>query len=693
MPIHERVNRQRPSIKLMSTDPLLQPFQLKHLTFRNRIMSTAHAPGYVEDGHPKERYRLYHEEKAKGGIGLTIIGGSTNIAPDSPSVFGQLYAGDDSIIPWFQKLTDGVKAHGAAVMCQITHMGRRTAWDDGHWLPVAGPSAGRERAHRAFPKVMEVEDIARVIQQFVAAAVRCQAGGFDGIELLSHSHLLGQFLSPHVNQREDSYGGSLQNRLALTLEVLNAIRTAVGPDFVVGIRATGDERKPDGLSPDEAVKAAQILAQTGQVDFLNVLAGAPYDDLGLAEWVPPMGLPSARDLNVAARIRQSVQIPIFHAGGVADLATARHAVADGKVDLIGMTRAHMADPYLVQKLTHKQEERIRPCVGLGNCVDRVNQGKDAVCGHNASTGREQRMPHQITPAEVSKRVLVIGGGVAGLEAARICALRGHKVTLYEASDRLGGQLNLAANAPSRRQIWGVAQWLIDEVNMLGVDVQMNRFIDAEDISAEKADAIIIATGGWQQPIEIPGSELIDTTWEVLSGEVRAVGDVMIVDETGNHAALVATEALAHLGCNVHHVTPDRATALELGPTNSATILKTLAEKNVEFTCFQEIAAVTAVGNRKEVHLRHVLSGKQSAHLVDHVVTEDGCRPSEDLFFALKANAKNLGQLDQSALVVGGDPWNNSNPSGHYCLARIGDAVASRNIHAALYDALRVCKDL
>ena len=693
MRIHERINRQRPSNKLMSTDPLLQPFQLKHLTLRNRIMSTAHAPGYVEDGHPKERYRLYHEEKAKGGIGLTIIGGSTNIAPDSPSVFGQLYAGDDSIIPWFQKLTDGVKAHGAAVMCQITHMGRRTAWDDGHWLPVAGPSAVRERAHRAFPKVMEVEDIARVIQQFVAAAVRCQAGGFDGIELLSHSHLLGQFLSPHVNQRNDAYGGSLENRLALTLEVLHAIRTAVGPDFVVGIRATGDERKPDGLSPDEAVKAAQILVETGQVDFLNVLAGAPYDDLGLAEWVPPMGLPSARDLNVAARIRQSVQIPIFHAGGVADLATARHAVADGQVDLIGMTRAHMADPYLVQKLTHKQEERIRPCVGLGYCVDRVNQGKDAVCGHNASTGREQRMPHQITPAERAKRVLVIGGGVAGLEAARISALRGHKVTLYEASDRLGGQLNLAANAPSRRQIWGVAQWLIDEVNVLGVDVQMNCFIDAEDISTEKVDAVIIATGGWPQPIEIPGAELIVSTWQILSGEVRATGDVMIVDESGNHAALVTAEALAHLGCNVHHVTPDRATALELGPTNSATILKTLAEKNVAFTCFQEIVAVAAVGNRKEVHLRHVLSGEQSVHLVDHIVTEDGCRPSEDLFFALKTNAKNMGQLDQAALVTGDNPWINSNPSGHYWLARIGDAVASRNIHAALYDALRVCKDL
>ena len=656
-------------------------------------MSTAHAPGYVEDGHPKDRYRLYHEEKAKGGIGLTIIGGSTNIAPDSPSVFGQLYAGDDGIIPWFQKLTDGVRAHGAAIMCQITHMGRRTAWDDGYWLPVAGPSAGRERAHRAFPKEMEHEDIARIVDQFAAAAVRCELGGFDGIELLSHSHLLGQFLSPHVNRRTDRYGGSLENRLAVTLEVLDAVRAAVGPDFIVGIRATGDERKLDGLSPDDAVKAAQILANTGKVDFLNVLAGAPYDDLGLAEWVPPMGLPSARDLGVAARIRQTVKLPVFHAGGIADLATARHAITSGQVDLIGMTRAHIADPYLVQKLSNDQEYRVRPCVGLGYCVDRVNQGKDAVCGHNAATGREQRMPHQITEAPKKIRVLVIGGGVAGLEAARICALRGHKVTLFEASARLGGQVNLAAAAPSRRQIWGVAQWLIDEVEQLGVEVQLNRFIDSDDVLDDSPDAVIVATGGWPQPIEIPGAELIETTWQVLSGEVRANGDVMILDETGTHAALVAAEALAHSGCNVHHVTPDRTTALELGPTNSATILQTLATNNVAFTCFNEIAAVTAVGNRKEVHLRHVLSGKQSKHVVDHIVMEDGCRPTQELYFDLKSNAKNKGQLDQAAMVAGGNPWINTNPKGRYWLARIGDAVASRNIHAALYDALRVCKDL
>ena len=172
----------------MPNDPLLEPFQLRHLPLRNRIISTAHAPAFAEDGQPRDRYRLYHEEKAKGGVALTIIGGSTNIAPDSPSVFGQLYAGDDGVIPWFQRLTDGVRSQGAAVMCQITHMGRRTTWDQAHWLPVAGPSGTRERAHRAFPKAMELEDMERIVQQFAEAAARCQQGGFDGIELLSHSH-------------------------------------------------------------------------------------------------------------------------------------------------------------------------------------------------------------------------------------------------------------------------------------------------------------------------------------------------------------------------------------------------------------------------------------------------------------------------------------------------------------------------
>lgn len=677
----------------MKNDPLLEPFQLRHLTLRNRIMSTAHAPSYQEGGHPRDRYRRYHEEKARGGIGLTIIGGSTNIAPDSPSVFGQLYAGDDSIIPWFTRLTDGVRAHGAAVMCQITHMGRRTAWDDGHWLPVAGPSGTRERAHRSFPKAMEPEDITRIIAQFAAAARRCQQGGFDGIELLSHSHLLGQFLSPLVNRREDDYGGSLDNRLRLTLQVIEAVREAVGPEMILGMRITGDELSEGGLGPGECVEIAQRIAATGAIDFLNVLAGAPYDDLGLAGWVAPMGMPAAPHLSIAGRIRQAVGLPVFHAGGVADIATARHAVAGGHVDLIGMTRAHMADPYLVAKLARGDEDRIRPCVGLGYCVDRVNQGKAAVCGHNAATGREMTMPHLITRADSPRKVVVAGGGPAGLEAARICAERGHDVVLFEASDRLGGQLNLAAKGLTRRQIWGVADWLIQEVGRLGVDVRLSTYAEVAEIEAEAPDVVLTATGGWPDAPDIPGADLTHSSWDVLSGEARPTGEVLLFDEAGDHPALVCSDVMARAGCLVRLVTPDRAVAQDLGPTNSAVALRDLAAQGVTFECFQDIAGITRAGNRKQVTLRHVLTGETCMREVDHVVIEHGVTPMDALYLDLKPAARNLGQLDHDAMIAGENPFRITNRDGRYLLARLGDAIAGRNIHAALYDALRICKDI
>lgn len=676
----------------MKNDPLLKPFQLRHLSLRNRIMSTAHAPSYEEGGHPRDRYRLYHEEKAKGGIGLTIIGGSTNIAPDSPSVFGQLYAGDDSIVPWFKKLTDGIRSHGAAVMCQITHMGRRTAWDDGHWLPVAGPSGTRERAHRSFPKAMEVEDIGRIIAQFADAARRCQQGGFDGVELLSHSHLLGQFLSPLINKRNDDYGGPVENRLRLTMQVLEAVREAVGPDLILGMRVTGDEIAKGGLEADECVEIAQRIAATGAVDFLNVLAGAPYDDLGLAGWVPPMGMPSAPHLPVAGRIRQAVELPIFHAGGVADIATARYAVAEGHVDLVGMTRAHMADPYLVAKLARGDDDRIRPCVGLGYCVDRVNQGKAAVCGHNAATGREATMPHLIVKASAARKVVVVGGGPAGLEAARICAMRGHRVVLFEASDRLGGQLKLACVGTTRRQIWGVADWLIEEVGHLGVDVRLNAYAETNEVETEKPDLVIIATGGWPDVSAIDGAELTISSWEVLSGEARINGDILLFDEVGDHPALVCADVVARNGCVVKHISPDRAAAHDLGPTNSAVVLRDLARQGVAFECFQDIESVAQVGNRKQVTLRHVLTGEPSVHVVDHVVIEHGVTPMDALYHDLKAQSRNLGQIDQTAMVEGHNPFKATQPEGKYLLARLGDAISGRNIHAALYDALRICKD-
>lgn len=668
---------------------LLQPFKLNALELRNRIVSTAHAPSFAENGHPRKRYRLYHEEKARGGIGLTMIGGSTNIAADSPSVFGQLYAGDDSIIPWFKKLTNGVHQHGAAVMCQLTHMGRRTAWDDGDWLPVIAPSNVRERAHRAFPKVMETHDINRVVKDFVNAAVRCQEGGFDGIELLVHSHLLGQFISPLTNKRTDDYGGELENRLRLTKIVLEKVRAQVGPTFVISLRLTGDELVQGGLSADECVAVAKSLDATGHADLFNILVGAPYDDLGLAGWVPPMGMPANQNLTVAKRIRDAVDTPILHAGGIADIATAQHAIAGNHMDLVGMTRAHMADPYLVEKLMQGEEERIRVCVGLGYCVDRVNQGKAAVCGQNAATGREGYLSHVIPVAKQSKHVLVIGGGPAGLEAARVCAEAGHTVSLYEASASLGGQLKLASQGRVRRQMDAVGQWLIAEVTRLGVCVALNHYVEADEVDSWNADAVFVATGGWPDVSNVPGGELTLSSWDVLSDKPVLSGDILVFDESGDQAGSVVTDVLSQQDAKVTWVSPDRSLMHELGPTTSSVVLKQLSGRGVNFECLHELASVEKTGNRLEVAMRNVLTENIRTKTVDHVVVEHGLTPSDELYYELKDKAKNLGQLNNNALAEGGNPFSTINPRGQFYLARIGDAVTGRNLHAALLDALRV----
>ncbi len=684
-----------------STDPLLQSFKLRHLSLRNRIISTSHAPAYADQGHPRDQYRLYHEEKAKGGVALTMIGGSTNISPDSPSVFGQLYAGDDSIIPWFEKLTSGVKQHGAAIMCQITHMGRRTSSDDGHWLPVIGPSETRERAHRSYPKMMEDYDIQRVIRNFSETARRCKQGGFDGIELLSHSHLLGQFLSPLVNKRTDNYGGSLNNRLRLTLQVLEAVRDQIGDDFIIGLRITGDELTEGGLEADECIEIAKLLEASGMVDFLNILAGAPYDDLGLAGWVPPMGMPSAAHLSIAAEIRNSVTLPIMHAGGIADIATARWAIADGLVDLVGMTRAQIADPYLVNKITQGKEEDIRPCVGMGYCVDRVNQGKQALCGHNPATGREQTLSHVITSSTTNtKKAVVVGAGPAGLEAARVLSLRGFKVTLFEASNKLGGQLILASKGTTRHQLWGVADWLIEQVTNLdtisNIDIRTNSYAEADDILAENPDLVVIATGGMPQPLtenlDITGAEHAISSWDVLYGE-NLTGEVLVFDDHGDHQAGVAANVIANSGADVLFLTPDRATLHDLGPTNSSVVHRDLYQAGVSFLTDLDIVKIekddSQLDKRLNVTLQNVLTKQTQIKLVDHVVVENGTKANAEVYEELKPKSRNNGEININALADGSLKLPKNNLEGTFDLVRIGDAISSRNIHAAMYDALRV----
>ncbi len=669
-------------------DPLLTPFELKHLRLRNRIFSSAHAPSYVERGHPRVRYRLYHEEKAKGGLALTMVGGSTNIAPDSPSVFGQLYAGDDSIVPWFKTLTAGVKNHGAAVFCQITHMGRRTVTDDGDWLPAIGPSATRERAHRSYPKVMEVEDMDRVVAQFCRAAQRCRDGGFDGIELLSHSHLLGQFLSPLVNKRTDGYGGNLNNRMRFVMEVLEAVRSAVGNDFILGVRLTADELAQGGSNLDECIRIADSLAKSGNVDFFDMVAGAPYDDLGLAGWIPPMGSPSAAHLNLVGQVKQAIHAPVFHAGGIADIATARHAIAAGMLDMVGMTRAHIADPHLVEKLISGEEGNIRPCVGMGLCVDRVNQGKDALCGHNPATGREEHLAQWVRPDGLpAEKVVVVGGGPAGMEAARVWRARGHRVVLFEASGRLGGQLNLAARGHTRRQIAGIVDWLAGQMQALGVEVHYHTIAEVGRVLEEDPDWVVVATGGLPTQIAIPGAQHCRSSWDVLGGE-SFQGDVLLFDEQGNQSAAACAEVLAAAGCRVLLTTPDPAPLSELGPTTRSVGMRSLYRAGVCFQTDTDLLSVGRDGQGLHARLKNVLTGQQQTLTVQAVVVENATQAFDELYCDLKSLSKNHGQYDQQTLVTGKPALPMLNPEGRFWLLRIGDAVAHRGLHAAILDGLR-----
>ena len=678
----------------MSDDPLLQPFQLKHLRLKNRVMSTSHEPAYSEDGMPKDRYRAYHVEKAKGGLAMTMTAGTAVVSPDSPPAFGNLFAFDDAIVPWIRRMTDEIHEHDCAAMIQISHLGRRTGWGQDDWLPVVAPSPLREPAHRSHPKQAEPWDIARIVREYADAAERMQAGGMDGIEIEAYGHLFDQFWSPATNHRDDEWGGSFENRLRFPLAVLHAIRERVGHKWIVGLRMAVDEARPDGIDTPAGITILERLTSDGLIDFVNVIRGNIVNDAVLSDVIPIHGMPSAPHLDFTGMVRERTGLAVFHAAKIDDVATARHAVREGKVDMIGMTRAHMADPYLVQKIIAGQEATIRPCVGATYCLDRIYMAGEALCIHNAATGRELSMPHVIAPAAVPRHIVIIGAGVGGLEAARVSAERGHRVTLLEAMPWAGGQLRLAARNPRRRDLLGIVEWRVAELERLGVDVRYDTFADADSLAALQPDVVIVATGGLpQNPAVEEGAELIVNAWDVVGGDARLSGDVILYDDDGTHSAMTTAEMLVRSGAHLEVVTPERTMGVDVGGLNLVPYARAFNETDARVTLNQRVRSVRREDGRLHVQIGSDHSPVRHERVVDAVVGDHGVLANDELYHELVPSSVNLGELDHHAFTHGEPQAVRTNPEGSFQLFRIGDAVAGRNIHAAIYDALRLCKDL
>ena len=590
---------------------LLSPIRIGSKRLRCRVLVTAHEIRLGDGRNPGPRYAAYHRARARGGAGLQITGCTAVHRTGGLGSGGALANVDDSIVDGYRMLSGAVHDEGGVILAQLGHSAATThATEPG--APVWAPSAvaGELMRHGQRAHTMSVEEIAEIVGAFGAAAERCRRGGMDGVEILAaFGFLVAAFLSPLANRRNDAYGGSLENRARFCLEVVSAVRDAVGSDGIVGLRIPGDELVEGGLGLEEMKAVARLVESDGKVDYLNVIAGTNMDRLLRAEHWPPTPASHGLFVHLAAGIRSAVELPVFTVGRITDPVQAERILAVGEADMVGMTRAHVADPDLIAKLRDDRLDDIRPCVGANVCIRNGLEGRSIGCIHNPQTGRELTWGDPV-PAERSLEVAVVGGGPAGLEAARVAALRGHRVTLFEQSGHLGGQLRIWSRLGSKGELHRIVEWQQRQLERLQVRIRLEQRVESAENLGD-ADVVVLAAGARPGSVSVEGAAehgvSVCTAHDVMVSEPVSVLPSLVWDRAGGGAAVSAAEHLAVTGCRVVLVTPSMAVADDVDVTNRVPLYRRLYERSVTMVPNSDVARVDAQG----VVVRNVYTGLES----------------------------------------------------------------------------------
>ncbi len=530
---------------------LFQPLTLRGTTLRNRIMSTGHDTTLPTDGTVNAALIAYHRARARGGAGLIVtqVAGVHDTARYTSHL---LMATTDDCIPGYRALAEAIHAEGCAIFSQLFHPGREIMESADGLLAVAyAPSVSPNERFHVMPRALDLPLIAEIIAGYAAAARRMWAAGLDGVEVVaSHGYLPAQFLNPRVNLRQDAYGGDAAGRLRFLAEVLAAIRAATDARFVIGLRISAGERDDEGLTPAEALEACVAL-QDG-LDYVNVTTGTSASLGGAVHIAPPMAFAPGYVAPDASRFRKALRVPVFVAGRINQPQEAEAILAAGQADVCGMTRAMIADPEMPAKARAGAVDDIRACIGCNQaCIGHFHRGLPISCIQRPETGREL-VYGAPSPAARRKRVMVVGGGPAGMKAAVTAAARGHEVTLYDAAPQLGGQVLLAQLLPKRAEFGGIVTNFARELERAQVRIHRGAPVDAALIRAEAPDAVILATGATPRVPDLPtdGEVQIVTAWQILRGEAHAGGRVVVADWRGDWIGPGIAERLARAGSRV-----------------------------------------------------------------------------------------------------------------------------------------------